>query len=137
MNRTLSTVLDFLFIPAAATAAVVGVSSLMPSAADAKPHYFVNEDGSATRCETRRNTTKCRDLTPEQYRSGVQAEADYWGRFLRCGGMQALGTWAQDKCMGEVMPGMHQMSFKTNQQFCNDFGDAKYCDYVRDYLADQ
>ena len=43
--------------------------------ANAYTHTLVHEDGSATRCTTRNQTTKCYDLTPE-YLKGIEAKVD-------------------------------------------------------------
>ena len=48
MNRTLSTVLDFVLIPAAATAAAVALSTLMPKPAEAGTNSGNYNDGLST-----------------------------------------------------------------------------------------
>ena len=137
MNRTLSTALDFLLIPAAATVAVVGVSSLIPANADAT---YVHPDGSATVCDVRDGLTgpvaKCRDITKEQRIQHLNIEADITNKYLRCRKSHGIETWAYSKCVGEMFPGEYLSQLSFNQSMCADFG-GKYCKWVSDYEANQ
>ena len=115
--------------------AFFAVNVLMPSAAAANPHTYVHEDGSATRCETRNNTTRCQNLTPEQYIKGVEAKTNYLRKALTtCKGLE-VQTYAHDKCHNDEARLKQDLDF--NQNMCAEgFGDP-FCRWVRDYVADQ
>ena len=109
-------------------------AALLAAPAHANTNTFVNEDGSATRCQTRDNTTKCWDLTPEQYIKGIEAKTDYYRRArTTCKGkIGYVGTYAHDKCHGMDLTA----SLKHKQWMCNELEDYESCRWLPDYKAD-